>query len=201
MKTRTKVLLSVLCTMILLSVPMLGTLAWLTDDTDTVKNTFSAAAIDIDLTESKDLDLKMVPGKEIAKDPQVTVKANSEDSYVFVMVEPSTNYTDFFGNPGYTVADGWTALTGVAGVYYKTVASSTTDQVINVLADADPATTEVGTNGSVKVLTTVTQEMLSALTEDTYPTLSFTAYAIQQLGFADASAAWAQLNPAPVSGT
>ena len=200
MKTRTKVLLSVLCTMILLSVPMLGTLAWLTDDTETVKNTFHPADIKIELDESDDLDLKMVPGKEIAKDPQITVEANSEDCYVFVKVEPSANYSTFFGTPGYTVnTSDWTALEGVAGVYYTTVASSNTDQVINVLADAVPATTDVGANGSVQVLSTVTQEMLSALDEDTYPTLSFTAYAIQQLGFADAAAAWAQLNP--VSGT
>lgn len=198
MKTRTKVLLSVLCIMILLSVPMLGTLAYLTDGTETVENTFTPSDIEIELDESDDLDLKMVPGKEIAKDPQVTVEANSEDCYVFVKVEPSANYSTFFD--GYTVADGWTALTGVEGVYYRTVASSTDKQVFNVLADADPATTAVGTNGSVKVLSTVTQEMLSALTSaEMYPTLSFTAYAIQQLGFDSASAAWAQLNP--VSGT
>ena len=54
-----------------------GVLAWLTDTTDSITNTFTVGNVKIDLAESKNLDLKMVPGQTIKKDPKVTVKANS----------------------------------------------------------------------------------------------------------------------------
>ena len=45
-----------------------GTLAWLTDQTAEVKNTFTVGDINIGLTETT-TDYKMVPGNTIAKDP------------------------------------------------------------------------------------------------------------------------------------
>ena len=54
-----------------------GTLAWLTDQTAEVKNTFTVGDINIGLTETT-ADYKMVPGNTIAKNPTVTVKADSE---------------------------------------------------------------------------------------------------------------------------
>ena len=67
-----------------------GTLAWLTDQTAEVKNTFTVGDINIGLTETT-TDYKMVPGNTIAKDPTVTVKANSEACWLFVKVTESTN--------------------------------------------------------------------------------------------------------------
>ena len=63
-----------------------GTLAWLTDQTAEVKNTFTVGDINIGLTETT-ADYKMIPGNTIAKDPTVTVKANSEACWLFVKVE------------------------------------------------------------------------------------------------------------------
>ncbi len=46
----------------------------------------------------------------------------------------------------------------------------------------------------VLVNDTVTKEMMDALTEVTLPTLTFTAYAIQQANIDTAAAAWTALN-------
>ncbi|MEI3142371.1 MAG: TasA family protein [Oscillospiraceae bacterium] len=83
-----------------------GTLAWLTDQTAEVKNTFTVGDINIGLTETT-TDYKMVPGNTIAKDPTVTVKANSEACWLFVKVTESENLDTFIT---YAIAEGWTAL-------------------------------------------------------------------------------------------
>ena len=152
-----------------------GTLAWLTDKTDPVVNTFTVGNVNIDLDESDDLDLKIVPGKNITKDPEVTVKANSEDCYVFVEIE-SDNWID---GMTYSIDEtaGWQDLPGVTGVYYQVVSASNADQVINVLA-----------NQQVVVSGDITKETLDAVT--TAPTLTFTAYAVQFEGMTDVNAAW-----------
>ena len=174
-----------------------GTIAWLTDTTDPVVNTFTIGDIDIELTETdtkNDSDsnantntYKMVPGSTIAKDPLVTVKKGNEACYLFIKIEKSSNF-DYFMT--YTIADGWTALTGVDGVYYREVAATESS------AESD-LTYKVLANYQVTVKDTVTKAMANALTADTYPTLTVTAYAIQKENMADAAAAWAALNPNP----
>ncbi|MGI6162288.1 MAG: hypothetical protein ACOYJD_09780, partial [Christensenellales bacterium] len=113
--------------LVLIVVATVGlTLAWLTDTTDPVKNTFTTSDIDITLEESVDLDLKMVPGLPITKDPLVTVLENSEKCYLFVKVEKSTNFDDFLT---YTMAGGWLAdATLPENVYYRIVDASASDQ-------------------------------------------------------------------------
>ncbi len=150
-----------------------GTVAWLMDSTEEVVNTFTTSDIDIELAETTK-DFKMIPGWTIKKDPVVTVKADSEACYVFIKLEKSDNYDTFLDN--YAVADGWTALDGVAGVYYRTVAASAADQPFHVLK-ADQVT----------VKGTVTKADMNALTEATYPTLTVTAYACQQMKNNDTS--------------
>lgn len=142
-----------------------GTVAWLTDSSDKVVNTFTDSDIDITLAETEK-DFKMVPGYTISKDPKVTVKAGSEKCYLFVKLEKSTNFDSFLT---YVIADGWTALPDVANVYYRTVDASDVNQEFTVLL-----------NDQVTVKTNVTKEMMNGLTtEDTYPTLTVTAYASQ----------------------
>lgn len=143
-----------------------GTLAWLTDSSDKVVNTFTGSDIDITLTETKK-DFKMVPGYTISKDPKVTVEAGSEKCYLFVKLEKSANFDSFLT---YEIADGWTALSGADGVYYRTVDASNADQGFAVLKD-----------DQVTVKDSVTKEMMNGLTEaaNNYPTLTVTAYASQ----------------------
>lgn len=155
-----------------------GTLAWLTDQTAEVKNTFTVGDINIGLTETT-ADYKMVPGNTIAKDPTVTVKANSEACWLFVKVTESTDLKDFIT---YAIAEGWTALPGVDGVYYREVPASAADQTFSVLA-----------GNTVTVNTTVTKTMLETAKTDA-PTLTFQAYAIQEDHFTTADAAWAEVS-------
>ena len=77
-----------------------GTLAWLKDSTETVKNTFTTGKVDIDLYEHKWDDenktstsekvkaneYTILPGSTIEKDPTVEVKTGSEDAYVAAVV-------------------------------------------------------------------------------------------------------------------
>ena len=159
-----------------------GTIAWLTATTTPVTNTFTVGNIDIALAETTS-NYKMVPGNTIAKDPTVTVKANSEACWLFVKIEESDNLKSYID---YSVAEGWTALTGVTGVYYREVAATTTDTTFSVL-----------TSDQVTVKNTVTKADMDAIANNTAskPTLTFTAYACQKDNVADAATAWAKLNP------
>lgn len=164
-----------------------GTLAWLTDTTDPVVNTFTVGDINITLTESKNLDLKMVPGQPIEKDPKVTVKAGSEACWLFVKVEKSGNFDSFMT---FEMSDGWVALSGYAGVYYRNVDATNADTGFDVLK-----------NNNVMVRDTVTKTMLEdaknadGTPNENAPTLTFTAYAVQKDGINDADTAWRKVNP------
>ena len=165
-----------------------GTLAWLTDTTAPVVNTFTVGDINITLTESENLDLKMVPGQPIEKDPKVTVKAGSEACWLFVKVVKSGNFDDFMT---FEMADGWIALSGYAGVYYRNVDATNADTGFDVLKD-----------NKVMVLDTVTKTMLEGVKNaedgtpnENAPTLTFTAYAVQKDGINDATTAWGKVIP------
>lgn len=166
-----------------------GTIAWLTDKTAPVTNTFTVGDINIELTETERT-YKIVPGVEIPKDPKVTVEANSEACWLFVKVEeanwPSaTESNTTTRKVKYDIADGWTKLTGVEGVndvYYREVSATTADTDFAVLKD-----------NKVTVSQNLTKAEANAIIAS--PTLTFTAYAIQKEGSADAAAAWAKLTP------
>ena len=169
------------CLTLIIGCAVGGTIAWLTDTTEAVTNTFTAGDVDIDLTETTGTTYKMVPGNTIAKDPIVTVKANSEACWLFVKVEKSANFDTFMT---YTMADGWTALDGVTGVYYREVAATSVNTDFPVIKD-----------NRVSVKGEVTKAQLDALTESTQPTLTFTAYACQKDNVTTAADAWAKVQP------
>ena len=159
-----------------------GTFAWLVDKTATVTNVFTVGDINIELTESANLDLKMMPGKTIAKDAQVIVKANSEACWLFVKVEKENDVDAYIT---YAIDAGWTALTdGTDGIYYRQVAAANTPQHFFVLKDQQ-----------VVVKETVTKADLEAVAADASRIqLNFTAYAIQQEGVTTAADAWTKIN-------
>ena len=165
MKNTKRILLAAVAALLLVAVSVGGTLAWLTATTTPVINTFTESNIDITLTESTNLDLKMVPGKVITKDPEVAVVDGSEDCWLFVKVEKSENFDSFMT---YTMADGWQLVDGTTNVYARKVLATATTKTFSVLA-----------NDKVTVKTSVTKEDMKDLTADTYPTLTFTAYATQ----------------------
>ena len=100
MKTKSKALLLTLCAVLLIAASVLGTMAYLTS-TAKVENTFTIGKVEIKLDEAKvNADgipvegaarvqansYKLMPGTTYTKDPTVTVKAGSEESYVRMKV-------------------------------------------------------------------------------------------------------------------
>ena len=174
-----KAFAAVLALVLVLGCALGGTVAWLVAESGPVTNTFTYGDINIALTETTGEDYKIIPGVDIAKDPKVTVKANSEACWLFVKVEETGTFVD--GKVTYSVADGWTALTGQPGVYYREVGAVTADTDFYVLKD-----------NVVKVSDTLTKEDIKDI--PTGPTLTFTAYAVQKDGIADAATAWSKIS-------
>lgn len=141
-----------------------GTLAWLTAKSDPVVNTFTTSDIDITLEETTGADYEMIPGWTIEKDPKVTVVEGSEDCYLFVKLEKSAKFDQYLT---YAVAEGWTKLENVDGVYYRIVKTNDMGTEFSVLKD-----------NQVTVKGNVTKEMMKAA-ETERPTLTVTAYASQ----------------------
>ena len=142
-----------------------GTIAWLTDNTGPVENTFTVGNIDIDLTETTGNTYKMVPGHTIQKDPYVTVQKGSEDCYVFIEVKKSEGFDKYMT---YKIGDGWEKLDTVDNVYYRVVKyNAEIEQKFDVIKDH-----------TIRVLDTVTKSDMAAL-KDKNPTLVVRAYAVQ----------------------
>ena len=199
MKTRKKILALTVCAMVLITGTVLGTMAWLTAETDEVVNTFTYGNINIDLDEhvydpgqnalgeelTKSADnYLIIPGIDLPKDPFVTVKAGSEDCYLFVKVEESEGFAE--GKVTYAVDESWTKGDGTkipANVYYRQVSQSAADVSYNVLKDNKIFVSENLTKDEVK-------EMQQSQAR---PTLKFAAYAIQAEGIDSAETAWSQI--------
>ena len=163
-----------------------GTMAWLITRSAPVTNVFTSSFISVELTETDTDDndgnpgtnsYTMLPGASITKDPVVTVKASSEDAWLFVKLDESENFDTFLT---YDVANGWNVLASDASVLWRKVSKADTDQTFAVIWDH-----------KVQVKANVTAYMLNTLTPDTRPTLTVTAYAVQQSGVETAETAWA----------
>lgn len=182
-----KIAIKVAVLILALSIATVGvigtTLAWLMDETAPVKNVFTVGNVQIELTESDDDGdgnpnenwYVMTPGSDIEKNPIVTVNANSENCWLFIKIDESANLDEFItygvilDDAQTTEVEGWTALSGADGVYYRAVDKSRSDQDFEVLV-----------GNKVIVLDTVTTEALNNLNESQYPSLTFTAYAVQR---------------------
>ena len=168
----TKTMFMILAVVLIVGISVGGTLAWLTATTGPVTNTFTVGDINITLAESENLNLKMVPGNTITKDPKVTVKGGSEACWLFVKVVEG-NWPAFYEEDGvtkkvsYALADGWLALgDSYPGVYYRKVEATSADTEFGVLA-----------GDAVNVSGNLTKAELNSIT--TNPTLTVTAYASQ----------------------
>lgn len=136
-----------------------GTIAWLTDSSVDVKNTFTDSDVEITLKESPivdengdnvpesygtpaedtDNEYAMIPGYTYTKDPVVTVEADSEACWLFVKFEEKNNpsaYLDYTST--LTTANGWEKGDGTSipsNVWYREVPKSTKDQSWHLLLD------------------------------------------------------------------
>ena len=162
-----------------------GTMAWLMDKTTAVTNTFTTSDVDIDFTETTGTEYKMVPGAEIAKNPTVTVKKDSEACWLFVKVEKTANFADYMDC---AVNEDWDLVDGETNVYYRQVADTDADQAFDIIGYTKDG---VWQKDKVLIKSDVDKEDMTAAKTNA-PTLTFTAYAVQQSGFATADAAWTQ---------
>lgn len=168
-----KALALILALTLLVTGIVAGTLAWLTDTSDTVTNTFKGSNVTVKLEETKgtvngtNREFKMVPGYTIAKDPKAWVAVGSEDCYLFVELEFSENFTKFLECE---IADGWIALSEVTGetVFYRIVKSSEMGESHKFSVLKDDQVTVIDTLGNGDFTGTFTQ-----------PTLKVTAKASQ----------------------
>jgi len=188
MKKRSTALL--LACVLILGVAIGGTVAWIVDTTDEVRNVFTIGDINIELWEHQanaDGTFKgavvregetntyyFMPGDTLKKDPTVTVLDGSEACYIFVKVIETNN--TFGADPvkdvlTYTVDTSvWTPYT-VEGVYYKVqpaIAKGAEDVNLNVLTDKQ-----------VTVNTAITKDLVQTMQTTAIPALSFKAAAIQ----------------------
>lgn len=192
----TKTFAILLAVMLVIGCMAGGTIAWLIDS-ETVTNTFTYGDINIKLFEhdydaatnaltedevTSVTNYTIIPGVDLPKDPTVTVKAGSEACWLFVKVEAAGTFvTD---KVTYAIdSTEWKALEGVTGVYYKDLnAKTAADTDYNILADK-----------KVAVADTLTKTEITELSSN-QATLTFTAYAIQKVGFSTAAEAWTEIN-------
>ena len=164
-----------------------GTLAWLTAKSDVVVNTFTTSDIKVELKETTGTEYKMIPGYTIRKDPQATVLTGSEECYLFVKLDESTNFKNYMT---YEMVEGWTVVPGETNVYFRKVLTTDIGTPYSVLKD-----------NQVTVKDTVTKEQMNALDVEgaVKPTLTITAYASQLYKSAGvkftAADAWKNVNP------
>lgn len=208
MTNKRKGLVTLMAAVLLVAMSVMGTVAYLTSQ-DVVTNTFTVGKVVITLDEADVDDSKtdvttagrdranayhLLPGHEYTKDPTVHVKADSENSWVFVkVVNGIAAYEAENGVDGYTDieaqirAKGWTPLEGVSGVYYKEHTKAETDVdyvVFNAFKIADEAQAVEGWANVVAGSNDITVN----------------AYAVQKDDVIDTAAeAWAIVNPAPAT--
>lgn len=190
MKTKTKALVLSLCAVLLVAVSVFTTIAFL-KSSDSVTNTFTFGKVAITLDEAK-VDgyggaiegadrvkantYKLIPSHEYTKDPVVHFAADSEAAYLFVKVENGiADIEAAVKIADQITANGWTALDGVNGVYYRSVSANNTGAAINY-----PVFESFKLTDDAAVSDYVNAE------------INVTAYAIQAEGFATAAAAWAE---------
>lgn len=196
MKNAKKLILLALCAVLLVSASVMGTLAYLTSQTETITNTMTVGKVEISLTENQMEDdgltqsstvvdvtntpltnaYKLIPGHTYDKNPTVTVKANSEPCYIFVKVVNGIVTLEDSGNTiaAQIAANGWTALAGVDNVFYKKI------EVVTAADTQHPVFTTFKIAGNANELSAWNNSV----------TIQITAYAIQADGFDTAVAAW-----------
>lgn len=216
--TRNRILLTAVAAMLLVTLTIGGTLAWLKANTDSVVNTFTAAGIEIDLYETREPDgdvvakfktgweAQLVPGMNYTKDPTVEVlPATSVDVFLFVKFEYTSNMPALTYSSKLTTDAGWTKVgttttengvtTEVWGRVVKTTDTTKSWYLLNDVVTS-ATTGDMYDNGSVKVPDTADKTQTAIEGE-----LKWTAYAVQTTGFAanidnvteeEYAAAWAE---------
>ena len=220
MKKKIAVAVSLL---LVLALSVGGTIAWLTDTSDKVVNTFTIGKVDIDLTESgattgsttgtlaKEYS-GILPGASYAKDPTVSVGKDSEACWLFVKIEESADnaWTDNTGSGKYVnytvnslvtdnaVEGSWKLLDGTNNVYYmpvaKAAANATQNKTFQVLA-GDAGNDANGNSMANGKVTIDGKHYTAENAKNLNLSLTFTAYAVQMSSFENnPTGAWAEVS-------
>lgn len=168
MKKGLKIFIVAMSLVLVIATAVGTSLALLTDRTAPIENTFTVGKVDIELSESNNT-YKLIPGNDITKNPTVTVVDGSEKCWLFVKVEVDTDLAKVIE---YTL-DGWTAVPGVANVYYK--------------QDATVGSYGVLTGNKVTVKLTATSAEIAAAKDNK---MIITAYACQSANVTTVADAW-----------
>lgn len=193
-----KVTAVVLSAILLVTATVAATVAYLTDSTDEVVNTFTLGDVVVTLDET-DLETgerknegnayQVIPGNSYLKDPKVSVVGTNVDCWLFVKFVEGDAQTYFNYTSTLTTANGWTQGTGTipANVWYRDVEDNAAVKEWYLL-EGD----ETYTNGVITVDAEAVTEatMANAVAE----TLEWTAYVAQKDNLT-AAEAWAALNP------
>ena len=124
---------------------------------------------------------RLLPGESYTKDPTVHVDAVSEDSWIFVKIQNDITAIEIKTETDtekkiatQILANGWTALDDVAGVYYQSYSKTQDDKNLEVFGnftiDSSVDNTTLATYANKQVV--------------------ITAYAIQKAGLDTAAKAW-----------
>ena len=190
-----KKLMTVLALVLVVAMSVAGTIAFLTDTTDPITNTFTVGKVDITLTETFNTDTngdqkndawqaQLIPGTSYTKDPVVTVTADSEDCWLFVKFEEkngAATYLNYTSN--LTAANGWTQGDGTnipANVWYRAVNKADSTKSFHLL-DGD----------TVKIDSTAVTN--GTMNDAANAQLVYTAYACQSANMT-VNAAWAEVS-------
>lgn len=205
-----KVLITVFCAVLLVTVSVLGTLAYLTSQ-DEVVNTFTVGKVKISLDEAavnadgteipgadrvKENNYHLIPGQTYVKDPTLTVKAKSEDSYVRMLL--TLNCADEFDAiyaPDKadltTIFNGYDATNWV----YETVTKDTAKNTITYEFRYKEIVTKSTTDTKLDALfdSITVPGIFDSKDMESISDLKITVvgHAIQKTGFENADEAWA----------
>ena len=190
-----KKLMTVLALVLVVAMSVAGTIAFLTDTTDPITNTFTVGKVDITLTETFNTDTnndqendawkaQLIPGTTYTKDPVVTVTDDSEDCWLFVKFEEKNDAATYLNYTSNLTADnGWTQGNGTDipdNVWYRAVAKDAAIKSFHLL-DGDTVTINS---------TTVTNDSMNDAAE---AQLVYTAYACQSDNMT-VNDAWAEVS-------
>ena len=145
MKTARKVLIIALCAVLLVSISVMGTMAYLTSQ-DTVNNTFTVGKVAINLDEAdvktdgtyeKDVNTRvedgnayhLLPGHTYIKDPTIHVASTSEDCWLFVKVENGIAAIESGSIATQMTTNGWTPIAEGSNIYARAAANKAGDSV------------------------------------------------------------------------
>ena len=210
MKTKSKALLLALCAVLLVTVTVFGTMAYLTS-TDEVTNTFTVGKVAIKLDEAKantDGTLvagadrvkansyKLLPGHTYNKDPMVTVLKGSESSYVKMTVTFSKAAAlDAIFKPNgadmTSIFNGYDSTNWIAKGNTEDTAKNTRTYEFWYKEAVGAPDADVALDAlfdSITVPGSITNKQLATIEG---MTITVNAYAIQADSFANAEAAWA----------